>query len=562
MKKSKRLLIVGGVAGGASCAARARRLSEAARIMIFERGPYVSFANCGLPYYVGSVIEKEDELLVADPELFRDRFNIDVRIRHNVRRIFPGQKEIEIEALSDGRIYREAYDALVLAPGSEPLRPDIKGLELEGLFSVETIPDTRRILDWLKRKAVRQAVIVGGGFIGLEMAENLSRLGIKLSIVEMQQQVMPNLDPEMAALVQSHLEEKQISLCLGSPVAEFRRERDEKLKVVLASGRSLTGDLVILAMGVRPRTELARTAGLAIGKTGGILVDEKMQTSDKHIWAVGDAVEIKNFVTGRSNVVPLAGPANRQGRIAADVIMGLDGHAHIFRGTQGTAVCGVLGLTIASTGVTEKILKDPRFGGSDFTYEKIYLHPNHHAGYYPDARTITLKLIFSKKDGKVLGAQALGPAGVAKRIDVIAMAIQKRATVFDLEEAELCYAPQYGSAKDPVNLAGMIAANVLRGHVSLGHWETLPAADPLILDVRNPDEFAKGCVPGAVNIPLNDLRSRLSELPADREIWAHCQVGQRSYFASRILVQNGLKAKNISGGMLMHEAVKKSKSQA
>ena len=562
MKKIKRLLIVGGVAGGASCAARARRLSEAARIIIFERGPYVSFANCGLPYYVGNVIEKEDELLVADPELFRNRFNIDVRTQHNVRRIFPGQREVEIEALSTGRIYREPYDALVLSPGSEPLRPDIKGLGLEGLFSVETIPDTRKIIAWLRRKAVRRAVIVGGGFIGLEMAENLSKLGIKLCIVEMQRQVMPNMDPEMAAFVQNHLEEKQISLYLGSPVVEFSRDRGDKLRILLASGKSLTADMVILALGVRPRTELARTAGLTIGETGGIQVDEKMQTSDKNIWAVGDAVEIKNFLTARPNVVPLAGPANRQGRIAADAIMGLDRHTHVFRGTQATAVCGVLGLTIASTGLTEKILKDPSLKGPDFTYEKIYLHPNQHAGYYPDAKTITLKLIFSKKDGKILGAQAVGLAGVAKRIDVISMAIQKNATVFDLEEAELCYAPQYGSAKDPVNLAGMIAANVLRGHVSVGHWENLPAADPMILDVRDADEFEKQRLRGAVNIPLNDLRSRVSELPVDREIWTYCKVGQRSYYGSRILAQSGLKVKNISGGILMHGAVKKSKPPA
>jgi NADPH-dependent 2,4-dienoyl-CoA reductase/sulfur reductase-like enzyme/rhodanese-related sulfurtransferase len=554
--KPKRLLIVGGVAGGASCAARARRLSEEAQIVIFERGPYVSFANCGLPYHVGNVIQKEDDLLVATPELFRDRFKIDVRTEHHVRRILPERKEIEIESLKSGRIYPEQYDDLVLSPGSEPLRPNIKGLDLTGIFPLETIPDTRKIIKWLNAKAVRKAVIVGGGFIGLEMAENLKKLGIGVSIVEMQRHVMPTLDPEMAAFIHNHLEANRISLYLGSPVEKFKAHKNNTLAVILESGQTIVTDMVILSVGVRPRTELAKTAGLAIGHKGGILVDEHMQTSDKHIWAVGDAVEIKNFITAQQTLVPLAGPANRQGRIAAEAIMGKSQFPHIFRGVQATAVCGVLGLTIASTGVSEKILKKSKISGSGRSYEKIYLHPDHHAGYYPDAKTITMKLLFSKEDGKILGAQAVGLEGVEKRIDVISMAIQKNGTVFDLEEAELCYAPQFGSAKDPVNLAGMIAANMLRGYVLVSHWENLAESDPYLLDVRDPNEFAKGHFKNAVNIPLNDLRNRLAELPSNREICSYCYVGKRSYYANRILTQKGFTCRNISGGFRMYPAVK------
>jgi NADPH-dependent 2,4-dienoyl-CoA reductase/sulfur reductase-like enzyme/rhodanese-related sulfurtransferase len=557
--ENKKLLIVGGVAGGASCAARARRLSEHAEIIIFERGAFVSFANCGLPYYVGNVITKEEKLLVASPKLFRDRFIIEVRTESNVRQVFPGIKEIEVEDLKTGKIYRESYDALVLAPGSETFKPEIEGINLPGIFTSVTIPDSRRIIAWIKTKNVKHAAIIGGGFIGLEMTENLKKLEIQVSIVEMQPHVLPTLDREMAAFVHDHLERHGISLYLGSPLAGFKENETGGISVVLENGRSLATDMVVLSMGVRPRTELARTAGLAIGERGGILVDEMMQTSDRNIWAVGDAVEVRNIITARQNLVPLAGPANRQGRIAADAILGQNQPPHYFRGVQATAVCGVLGLTVASTGVTEKVLR--ALGIDSDSYEKIYLHPNDHAGYYPDAQTITLKLIFGKKNGRIYGAQAVGKAGVEKRIDVIAMAIQRESTVFDLEEAELCYAPQYGSAKDPVNLAGMIAANVLRGHVTVGHWENLPGSNSFILDVRNPDEFEKGHVENALNIPLNELRSRLSTLPRDREIWAYCQVGLRSYFAVRVLKQKGFDAHNVSGGFRMYGAVRRFKEK-
>lgn len=554
---AKRLLIVGGVAGGASCAARARRLSEDLDIVVFERGSYVSFANCGLPYYVGHVIEEEEDLLVASPELFRDRFKIDVRTNSDVRRILPEVRELEIEDLSTNRTYRERYDALVLSPGAEPIKPAVEGLNLPGIFTAVTIPDTRRIIEWITTRHVKRAVVVGGGFIGLEMAENLKRLDIDVTIVEMLAHVMPLLDSEMAAFIHDHLEENGISLRLGSPVSSFRINGGGNIDVELTSGRVETTDMVIWSAGVRPRTELARAAGLAIGTKGGILVDEQMHTSDPNIWAVGDAVEVRHTVSARQCLLPLAGPANRQGRIAADAIVKAERNSHFFRGVQGTAVCGILGMTIASTGVTEKNIKTD--AGHLNPYEKVYIHPNDHAGYYPDAERISLKLIFSKPEGKVLGAQAVGRKGVARRIDVIAMGIQKNATVFDLEEAELCYAPQYGSAKDPVNMAGMVAANILRKEATVGHWEDLIGTGAFVLDVRDTDEFSEGHFEKAVNIPLNELRNRLDELPKNRQIWVHCQVGLRSYIAIRILLQNGFDARNLSGGYLMASAVQKFK---
>ncbi|MDF1593218.1 MAG: FAD-dependent oxidoreductase [Desulfobacterales bacterium] len=557
--KPKKLLVVGGVAGGASCAARARRLSEETEIIVFERGPYASFANCGLPYYVGKIIKKEEDLLVATPELFRDRFNIDVRTHQNVRQVFPGQKEIEVQRLTSGEIYRETYDALVLSPGSEPIKPNLEGIGLPGIFTLWTIPDSREIISWIESRPVKHAVVVGGGFIGLEMTESLTRLGIQTTIVEMQPHLMPSLDPEMAAFLHDHLTNSGVTLCLNSAVVGFKPD-GEAISVLLASGQTLSTDLVILSVGVRPRTELAVSAGLKIGETGGIWVDDQMRTSDENIWAVGDAVEIRDVVLNLKRLVPLAGPANRQGRIAADNIFGDGSSPHRFRGSQATAVCGVLGLTVASTGVSEKYLKQISEKNPISAYEKIYLHPDHHAGYYPDAKTITMKLIFSKTDGRVLGAQAIGLAGVEKRIDVIAMAIQKSATVYDLEEAELCYAPQFGSAKDPVNLAGMIAANVLRGHVSVGHWQDLQNSEGFILDVRTPREYRKGHLTNAVNVPLDVLRSRLGELPQDREIWTHCFVGQRSYYAARILQQHGFRVRNLSGGFLLYPAVERFKN--
>lgn len=561
MTQRKKLLVVGGVAGGASCAARARRLNEDAEIIIFERGPFISFANCGLPYHIGKVIPRERSLIVTAPELFKRQLSVDVRIHHNVRYIDRSRKEIEVENLETGEIYRETYDDLVLSPGAAPVKPGLKGIDLPGIFTLRTIPDMRKIVEWIKNQTVKKAVVVGGGFIGLEMTENLNIQGIDVTVVEMLPQVMPFLDPEIAAFIHDHLKSNDISLSLKSPVTGFSQEKNGQIVTELESGKIIAADLVILAIGVRPEVELAAAAGITIGSLGGILVDNQMRTSDAHVFAVGDAAEVENFVTGDPGLVPLAGPANRQGRLVADVIMGNRRLQFTrFRGVQATSVCGVLGLTIAATGVSEKNLKQKDKSSDQIAYEKIYLNPTHHSDYYPGAKPITFKLIFSTKDGRILGAQAVGTEGVEKRIDVIATVVQHKGTVFDLEEAELCYAPQYGSAKDPVNIAGMIASNLLKGYTSIVHWEDLPGSDPFILDVRGPFEFKKGHVQNAVNIPFGDLRRRMQELPDDREIWTYCYEGKRSYFALRMLRQHGFNVHNISGGYVLYQAVKQFKN--
>lgn len=537
----KKIIVIGGVAGGASCATRCRRLDETAEIIMVDRGPYVSFANCGLPYYVGDIIQDESKLLVANPDLFRNRFQIDVRTHTEALSIDRAARTVQMRDLLTGRDYSESYDALVLSPGAAPLRPPLPGIDLEGIFVLRTIPDSREIRAWIAEKNAHSAVVVGAGFIGLEMAENLAHRGLEVTVVEMLDQVMPPLDPEMASTVAEHLQKNGVKLALGDAVAAFERTASGQLAVVTQSGHRLVGDLVVLGIGVKPETALARGAGLEIGNRGGIRVDEQLRTSDPNIWAMGDAVEISDIVTGQPVLVPLAGPANRQGRIAADVICGRDAR---FRGVQATAVCGVFGLTVAMTGASEKTLQ--RAGISDFA--KVYLHPAHHVGYYPGAKPIHIKVLFRKSDGRILGAQAVGQEDVDKRIDVIAMAIQLGGTVFDLEEAELCYAPQYGAAKDPVNYAGMIAANHLRGDLPLADWKDVPQTEALLVDVRDEDEFAEGHVTNALNIPLNELRGRLGELPRDRELWVYCGVGQRAYYATRILLQNGFHVRNLPGG--------------
>jgi NADPH-dependent 2,4-dienoyl-CoA reductase/sulfur reductase-like enzyme/rhodanese-related sulfurtransferase len=553
-----KVIIVGGVAGGASCAARLRRLDEKADILMVERGPYVSYANCGLPYHIGGVIEKESSLLVATEQTFRGVFAVDCRTRCEVVGISPKKKTVELKNHATGEITTENYDKLVLSPGAAPIRPPLPGIDLPGIFSVRTVPDAKEILEWIEGGSsdlteertspgfqslgkAKRAVVVGGGYIGLEMAENLVHRGLEVTIVEMLDQVMAPLDPECARLVERHMEKHGVRLALNDAVAGFTQTAGGALEVLTKSGKNHPADIVILAIGVRPETALAKMAGIEIGERGGIRVDEQMRTSDPDIFAVGDAVEVKDFVTGAWSLIPLAGPANRQGRIVADVITGRDSR---FRGTQGTSVIGIFGATVAMTGANEKLLD--RLGHKDF--EKVYLFPNSHAGYYPGAKTIVLKVIFRKSDGRLLGAQALGMDGVEKRIDALAMAIQMGATVYDLEEAELCYAPPYGSAKDPVNFAGMVPADVLRGDMPLCHWNSLDGG--FLLDVRNPPELAVQSVPGAVNIPLPELRGRLGELPRDREILIICRSAQRAYYATRILLQNGFKARNISGGML------------
>ncbi|MCJ7445788.1 MAG: FAD-dependent oxidoreductase [Methanotrichaceae archaeon] len=562
---SKKVVIVGGVAGGASCAARLRRLDENAEILMVERGPYVSFANCGLPYYCGGVIEKESSLLVADEKLFREQFNIDVRTLCEVVGISAAQKTVQLRNVKTGEVSTESYDKLVLSPGAAPVRPELPGIDLPGIFRVRTVPDALEIRAWIEQhkqdpagmnsysgyqtvKRAMRGVVVGGGFIGIEMAENLIHQGLEVTIVHKHEQLLPRLDPEMSRFVDRYLEKHGIRLALNDGAAVFQQSLDGSLQVLTKSGKAHPADIVILSIGVRPETTLAKMAGIKIGERGGIPVDEHMRTSNPDIFAVGDAVEVKDFVTGESSLIPLAGPANRQGRIAADVIAGRDSR---YRGSQGTSIVGVFEGAVAWTGANENSLI--KLGEKD--YEKIYIFPNAHAGYYPDAKMVAMKVIFRKSDGLLLGAQALGLEGVDKRIDAIAMAIQKGLTVFDLEEAELCYAPQFGMAKSAINFAGMVAADVLRGDMPLGHWNSGDVG--FLLDVRHPEEIGVEQVSGACNIPLNELRARLGELPQDREILVFCRSGQRAYYATRILLQNGFKARNISGGMLARSVLMK-----
>lgn len=534
-----RILIIGGVAGGASAAARLRRLDECADIVVFDRGPHVSFANCGLPYFVGNVIADEGHLLLASRELFRERFNIDVQTEHEVLAINREVQTIRVRDSNTGAERDERWDRLVLAPGASPIRPPLPGVDLPGVFVVRNIPDSRKIRRFIDAKPRKSAVVVGGGFIGLEMAENLAHRGLEVTVLERLPQILPQLDPEMAAAMQTHLTAKGVHLRLNTSFTGIEAS-GARLQVNVADGPPLDTDLVILALGVRPETALARDAGLVMGKRGGIVVDEHMQTSDPRIVAVGDAVEVRDVVSGQEVVLPLAGPANRQGRVAAEAIAG---RATSFRGVQATAVVGVLGLTAAATGATEKGLRAA--GRADF--HCVYLHPGHHAGYYPGAQPLHLKLLFGN-DGRILGAQAVGGDGVDKRIDVIATMLQMRGTVDDLAEVELCYAPQFGSAKDPVNVAGMMAQNVLRGDMPLADWSQVTSPEHLVVDVREPEEFAAGHVPGAHNWPISTLRARARELPRERPIWLYCAAGQRAYFAQRLLMQLGYDAKNLSGG--------------
>ncbi len=537
-----KLLIVGGVAGGASAAARARRLSEDAEIILFERGPEVSFANCGLPYYIGGEITKRDKLLVTTPELLRARFNLDVRTRSLVEAIDRQAKRVRVRDLATDRVYEESYDKLILAPGAAPLRPPIAGLDLPGIYTLRNLQDVDRIKQRVDQ-GVRQAVVVGAGFIGLELVENLVKRNVATTVVELQNQVLPPLDQEMTTPLVETLVAHGVEVLLGDSAEAFEAAADG-LSVRLKSGRQLPAQLVILGVGVRPENQLAVDAGLEVGPRGGIRVNEHLQTSDADIYAVGDAIEVQDFVLGGATQVPLAGPANRQGRIAADNVFG---RAATYRGTQGTAIVGVFDRTAAMTGASEKVLQR-----NQRPYRKIYVHPGHHAGYYPGAESMTIKLLFDPDSGRILGAQAVGGAGVDKRIDVLAMAIQAGLTVFDLEEAELAYAPQYGSAKDPVNMAGFVAAGMLRGEhpqIDVGTLLALPGDEqPLLLDVRTPQEFAAGAIPGSINISVDDLRARWGELPSNRKIAAYCQVGQRGYVATRMLQQLGLSVQNVSGG--------------
>ncbi|MEN8126198.1 MAG: FAD-dependent oxidoreductase [Planctomycetota bacterium] len=541
MASKKRVLIVGGVAGGASAAARLRRLDENAEIVMFERGEYISFANCGLPYHIGNVIKERDRLLVQTPEKMHVRFGIDVRTQTEVLSIDRQAKTIQVRDLKTGEDSTESYDTLVLSPGAEPICPPIPGADSKGVFTLRNIPDMDAIKKGVDDGTVKSAVVVGGGYIGLEMAEALIDRGVKVSLVELAPQVMGTVDPEMAAPLHQELQLHGVDLRLNNSVTKIA-ETDDDLTVYLSDGKPLTVQMVIMAIGVRPEAHLAKEAGLKLGDRGGIAVNEQMQTSDESIYAAGDAVEVTDFIGSFQTLIPLAGPANRQGRIIADNICGKESAYH---STQGTAICKVFNLAVATTGMNEKGLKR---AGLD--YEKIFVHPANHAGYYPGAVQMSLKLLFDPKTAKILGAQAVGTEGVDKRIDILAVAMRSGLTVYDLQEMELCYAPPFGSAKDPVNYAGFVAANMLSGDAAICHVEDTisPADNQFLLDVRTPAEVEAGTIPGAVNIPVDDLRARLSELSKDKEILVFCQVGLRGYLACRTLSQNGFTCRNLTGG--------------
>lgn len=541
---SKKVVIIGGVAGGASAAARARRLSEEAEIILLERGPYVSFANCGLPYHIGGEIADRDRLLVTTPEQLRARFRLDVRTHNEVTAIQPSEKTVEIKNLETGKVYRESYDVLILSPGAHPIRPPVPGIDSPKVLSLRNMEDMDRIIQALDGKT--HATVIGGGYIGLEMAEALRHRKIATTLIQRSAQVMGSADPEMVSILHQELKINGVDLRLNTTVVAYS-ETAKGLKISLSSGDTLETDVAILAIGVTPETALAKAAGLELGPRGGIKVNDRMQTSDKNIYAVGDAVEVIDFVTRQPALIPLAGPANRQGRIAADNIFGRDAR---YKDTQGTAICKVFNLAIGMTGLSEKAAK--RAG---IPFEKVYVHPSSHASYYPGAAPLSIKMLFDPMSGKVLGAQAVGSDGVDKRIDVFAVAIRAGLTVFDLEELELSYAPPFGSAKDPVNFAGFVAANALRGDVKLCHVADVvnPAPNQELLDVRTLGEVAAGTILGAKNIPLDELRDRLGELSKEKEYLVFCKVGQRGYLACRILTQNGFKCRNLSGGYTTYQ---------
>ncbi|EPR12154.1 CoA-disulfide reductase [Ruminiclostridium papyrosolvens] len=540
---SLKVIIVGGVAGGASAAARLRRLDENAEIILFEKGQHISFANCGLPYYVGEVITQKENLIVVTPEKMKQRFGIDVRVNSEVLRIDPLKKIVEIKDLSGNSTYTESYDKLVLSPGAEPIRPQLPGINSSRIFTLRNIPDTYSIKDYVDKMNPRRAVVVGAGFIGLEMAENLHMRGINVSVVELSDHVIGPMDYDMAAIVHNHLRMKNVELILKDAVSAFD-DNGTHINVKLASGKLIKADMVIMGIGVRPDVRLAADAKLTIGSSGGISVNEYLQTSDPDIYAVGDAVQVKDFISQNPALIPLAGPANKQGRIAADNICGGN---EKYEGTQGTSIVKVFDLAVAITGNSERLLQR-----NNIEYEKSFTHSASHASYYPGGIPMSIKVVFEKTNGKLLGAQIVGYDGVDKRIDILSTAIRAGMTVYDLEKLELAYAPPFSSAKDPVNVAGFTASNILKNNCSIFHWNEVDSINKdngVLLDVREREEFQLGTINGAVNIPLDELRSRLHELPKDKTIFIFCQVGLRGYLAARILTQKGFDARNLSGGL-------------
>ena len=543
-----KIIIIGGVAGGATTAARIRRVDETAEIILLEKGKHISYANCGLPYYIGGVIEEREKLFVQTPEAFSTRFRVDVRTENEVIFIDRKKKTVTVRQSSEDT-YEESYDKLLISTGASPVRPPLPGIDLPGIFTLRNVTDTDRIKEYINSHSPRKAVVVGAGFIGLEMAENLHAQGAKVSIVEMGNQVMAPIDFSMASLVHQHLMDKGVNLYLEQAVASFERE-GKGLKVTFKNGQSISADIVILSIGVRPETSLARAAELTIGPAGGIAVNDYLQTSDEAIYAIGDAIEYRHPITGKPWLNYLAGPANRQGRIVADNILG----AKIpYEGSIGTSIAKVFDMTVASTGLPGKRL---RLEGIDYMSSTI--HPASHAGYYPDAMPMSIKITFDKQTGRLYGGQIVGYDGVDKRIDELALVIKHQGTVYDLMKVEQAYAPPFSSAKDPVAIAGYVAEDMITGKTNPVYWRELrdiEMENKFLLDVRTQDEFALGSLPGAVNIPLDELRDRMSELPKDRMIYTFCAVGLRGYLAYRILTQHGFdKVRNLSGGLKTYRA--------
>lgn len=547
-----KVVIVGGVAGGATAAARIRRLDEQAEIIVFERSGFISYANCGLPYYIGDVITDPEELTLQTPESFYDRFRVQMKVRHEVTAILPEKKAVRVKNLETGEEFEESYDKLLLSPGARPTQPRLQGVDLDRVFTLRTVEDTFRVKDFVNKEKPGSVVLAGGGFISLELAENLRHLGLDVTIVQRPMQLMNPFDPDMAAFIHSEMRRNGVQLALGQTVEGFE-EKDGGVDVLLKDNAPLHADMVVLAIGVTPDTTLARDAGLELGLKGTILVNDRMETSIPDIFAVGDAVQVRHLVTGVDSVISLAGPANKQGRIAADNICGRDSR---YEGSLGSSVIKLFELTAAITGVNETNAKK---AGLDV--EKIFLSPMNHAGYYPGAETMTMKVVFEKETYRLLGAQIVGGAGVDKRIDVIATAIQNRMDVRDLQNLHLAYAPPYGSAKDAVNMAGYMAENLSDGTVKQFHWhdvDSLPRdGSVVLLDVRTPGEFKRGHFEGAVNIPVDELRERMEEIERGKPLYVNCQSALRSYIACRILTQNGFDCYNLSGGYRLYDVIVK-----
>lgn len=539
-----KILIIGGVAGGATAAARLRRMDEKAEIVLFERGEYVSYANCGLPYYIGGTIGERDRLFVQTAEGFVNRFNIDIRVKSEVTQIDTNSKKVTVHNHTDDSKYTESYDKLIISTGAEPIKPPLPGIDDKRIFSLRNVPDMDRIKKYIDTHNPGRAVVIGGGFIGLEMVENLHDAGLEVCVIERGDQVMTPIDFPMAAHVHQHLKSKHVDLYLNENVTGFKPS-DNEISVNMESGKSIPADMIIFSIGVRPETKLAKEARLELGPLGGIKVDQYMQTSAPDVYALGDAVEVYNPVIKKYALIPLAGPANKQARIVADNI--LEGNKNTYCGTIGTSIAKVFDITVAATGASSKLLN--REG---IPHVSSYTHGSSHAGYYPDALPLSIKINFSPADGRLLGAQIVGFDGVDKRIDLFAQVIKKEGTIYDLQEIEHAYAPPYSSAKDPVNMAGYVAENILKGKVRILQWDSLPqrlSEGVILIDTRTAEEYEMGHIEDAVNIPVDEIRNRLKEIPKDKPLIVYCAVGLRGYLASRILMQHGYAdVYNLSGG--------------